>query len=94
MSRRTLHVITYDITDDGRRTKLAKLLLDYGDRMQYSLFEAELEPGDVETILKRAEDLVEPTDSLRVYALCASCCERVQTLGRRESIESDDLVVI
>ena len=39
----TLHsmfyLVTYDITDDQRRTKVAKILEDFGDRVQYSVFE-------------------------------------------------------
>jgi len=35
-------VIAYDITDDKRRRKLAKFLEGYGDRVQYSVFEARL----------------------------------------------------
>ncbi len=32
-------LISYDIPDDRRRTKLAHFLLDYGDRVHYSVFE-------------------------------------------------------
>mgnify|MGYP002748130839 FL=1 len=35
-TRRTL--IAYDIPDDKRRGRIAKLLLTYGDRIQYSVF--------------------------------------------------------
>jgi CRISPR-associated protein Cas2 len=36
------YIISYDIPDTKRRTKIAKTLLDFGDRVQYSVFEAEL----------------------------------------------------
>ncbi|MFT3876115.1 MAG: CRISPR-associated endonuclease Cas2 [Propioniciclava sp.] len=32
------YLIAYDIQDDHRRTRLAKLLERYGDRIQYSVF--------------------------------------------------------
>ena len=34
-------VIAYDISDDRRRLRVAKLLLSYGDRVQYSVFVAD-----------------------------------------------------
>ena len=36
-------VVAYDIPDDRRRTRVAKVLEDYGDRVQYSVFEMNLD---------------------------------------------------
>lgn len=38
-------LVAYDITDDGRRTRLAKVLSKYGDRVQYSIFVVDAAPG-------------------------------------------------
>lgn len=35
------YLIAYDIPNDKRRTRLAKKLLSYGDRVQYSVFVAD-----------------------------------------------------
>jgi CRISPR-associated protein Cas2 len=93
MNRR-LHVIAYDIAEDAPRTKLAKFLLDFGDRIQHSVFEADLETEDVERILARAEALVEPADSLRIYPLCAECAEKARSLGREGSVDLADLTIV
>ena len=37
MARRFI-LVSYDITDDRRRNRIVKTLLDYGDRIQYSVF--------------------------------------------------------
>jgi CRISPR-associated protein Cas2 len=37
MARRFI-LVSYDIADDRRRNKVFKTLLDYGDRIQYSVF--------------------------------------------------------
>ena len=42
-TRRTL--IAYDIPDDKRRGRIAKLLLTYGDRIQYSVFIVDVIPS-------------------------------------------------
>ena len=35
---RKFYFISYDITDDKRRNRVARILLDYGERVQYSVF--------------------------------------------------------
>ena len=37
------YLVSYDIPDTKRRTKLAKTLEDFGDRVQYSVFECILD---------------------------------------------------
>jgi len=87
-------VIAYDVSDDRRRNRLARLLLDYGDRVQGSVFEADLSSDEVERILSRAAELVESAESLKVYVLCADCADRVRSLGRDWPLGGDDLVLV
>ncbi len=69
------HIISYDITDNKMRNKMCRLLKDYGARVQYSVFECELEPAELTEMLKKAAPFLNGTDdSLRVYSLCQSCC--------------------
>jgi len=76
------YVISYDIEDDAKRTRLANILLDYGDRVQKSVFEADLTPGALEELLAKATRELEDEDNLRVYPLCGSCEQRIQNFGR------------
>jgi CRISPR-associated protein Cas2 len=89
-----LHVIAYDITIDGKRVKLAKMLLDYGDRVQNSVFEADIEAREVSLILKRASDLVDVGDSLRIYPICKTCVQRAILIGRQSPEVPPDWVLI
>ncbi|OYN91533.1 CRISPR-associated endonuclease Cas2 [Parenemella sanctibonifatiensis] len=59
------YLIAYDIPLDGRRTRLAKLLERYGDRVQYSVFMANLTPTqsirlqvELEDIMRAGEDSI------------------------------------
>ncbi len=45
MARR-FYVISYDVVDDRRRDRLYRLLLDHGDRVQYSVFCCQLNPRE------------------------------------------------
>lgn len=78
---RRCYLLAYDITDDARRARMATLLLDHGDRVQKSVFEAELSAAELEEILRGAAKLIHGEDSLRVYPLCASCAGEVRAVG-------------
>jgi CRISPR-associated protein Cas2 len=75
-------VIAYDIPDDRRRRKMANTLENFGDRVQFSVFEVIVEERDLETIVKKIEAvLVSEEDSVRLYPLCETCSSKVTVLG-------------
>ncbi len=74
-------VIGYDCSDDKRRLRLSKVLLDYGYRVQYSLFEAELKRKDFDEMLARIKKIVDGKgDSIRIYHICATCLDQTDLL--------------
>ena len=78
----TCYVITYDIADDRRRTKVHYILMGFGKRKQYWLFECFLTRKDVILLqAKVGEYLNNTSDSVRFYLLCANCVEKVHTIG-------------
>src|ERR1700730_18610003 len=82
-SRDTIcYVIAYDIPDDRRRTKVHQILLGFGKWMQYSLFECFLSGKELVLLqAKLAEHLEAREDSVRFYPLCATCVQKVETIG-------------
>ena len=80
--QRTKYVISYDIAKNSPRTKLATLLLDYGERLQKSVFQAELSREEVKIIQERAAPYVEAQDSLCFFPLCRSCVGGIVVVGR------------
>ena len=56
-ARRTL--IAYDIPDDRRRTKAAKVLLSYGDRVQYSVFVVDVSTAKLIELKTELRDVIE-----------------------------------
>lgn len=91
---RMLHVIAYDVSDDGRRTRLASLLLDYGDRVQKSVFEAKLTREELKALLARAAKYLEEDDRLRVYRLCQGCARHVASLGRQPDPAAEGCIIV
>lgn len=90
------YLVAYDISDDQRRTKVAKILEDFGDRVQYSVFEMDLERpeqlGEMQSRLGKVLDSA--TDSVRVYFLCQGCRAKIVILGQGEVYQDEDVYIV
>lgn len=75
-------VVTYDISDDKRRTKIHKVLSSYGQWMQFSVFECSLTPTQYTKLRNRLNKLIKAeVDSIRFYFLCECCQQKVERIG-------------
>lgn len=75
-------VISYDIVEDKRRTKVLKHLRGYGTHVQYSVFECDLSPKLLTQLQGELRNLIDlNTDSVRVYQLDAGSARRTQVIG-------------
>ena len=90
-----LILVSYDVPDDRRRTKIAALLKDFGERVQYSVFECLLEDAALDRLRAKLEaKVVAEEDSVRIYRLCAECRGKVEILGRGMRTEDPEVYVI
>ena len=90
-----LYLVTYDIPDDRRRTHLAKALLDFGSRVQYSVFECLLDNElykTMKSVIVRYID--DKEDSVRIYPLCAGCRRQIILLGGVPLSEDPEVIII
>ena len=77
-----LTVIAYDVTDDRRRERVSTLLADYGRRVNYSVFECELEAEEFTQLQAQLARLIDQReDRVILYRLCADCRDRKSALG-------------
>ena len=89
------YIVSYDIPDTPRRTKVAKILEDFGDRVQYSVFECLLEKGLLGKMISRLEKVVkEEEDSIRVYGLCANCEKVIKVMGQGEVTKEEKYYIL
>ena len=58
----SLYVATYDISDNRRRTHVARVLLQYGTRLQRSVFEVWLEPAELDEFRREVGVLLAVAD--------------------------------
>ena len=80
-------VISYDISDDRTRSKVANVLADYGKRVQYSVFECRVDTKTLEKIITMLKPFAEGNDSIRVYQICETCLKKAVLLGKGELTE-------
>ncbi|MHB9012827.1 MAG: CRISPR-associated endonuclease Cas2 [Ignavibacteriaceae bacterium] len=93
-------VVSYDvstITASGRRRlrKVAETCLDYGIRVQNSVFECIVEPEQWESLKgKLLAQYSNDEDSLRFYFLGSNWQRRLEHYGRETKLNIDDLLII
>lgn len=89
------YLVSYDIPDDKRRTKIAKTLKNFGQRVQYSVFECNLDTGLLDKLVAGMEKIISPDeDSVRVYALCAGCERGIVIMGTGEVTRDKDVYIL
>lgn len=75
-------VVTYDISEDRRRTKIHKILSSYGQWMQFSVFECNLTKTQYAKLRNRLSKLIKAEqDSIRFYFLCECCHGKIERIG-------------
>jgi CRISPR-associated protein Cas2 len=93
-------LVTYDVStvdSDGRRrlTRVAKTCLDYGQRVQNSVFECSVTPEQWAELRYRLIDKINPQqDSLRFYFLGKHWQQRVEHVGAKAVADLDGPLII
>ena len=91
------YLITYDIANDKKRTKLSDILETYGYRVNYSVFELEINKTKLKKLLSIIEEkelIDKKHDSLRFYHICENCLPKSFELSNRADIfEAHELFV-
>jgi CRISPR-associated protein Cas2 len=67
-------LVTYDIADPRRLNRVAKIMKDYGLRVQKSIFEVDVTIARFKTMRRRIEHELEPLeDGVKYFPLCGKC---------------------
>jgi CRISPR-associated protein Cas2 len=75
-------VVSYDIVDDRRRAKVHKAMLNFGRRVQYSVFECDIGAETAKKMHDRLQALIAPKeDSVRFYFLDEDAVKKILTMG-------------
>lgn len=94
---RSRFLIAYDVADDKRRAAAFKLLHDYGDRLQFSVFVCDLTDREAIDLRRRlAEGIHHQEDSVVIVGLGPSVNdigESLDTLGKPLTTKEKSIVI-
>ena len=88
-------VVSYDVVDDRKRTKIAKAMKSYGERVQKSVFECRIDDQQFIRMKKTLESIMDMNeDSVRFYFLCKGCVDRIEISGWGTVTEDESLIIV
>lgn len=88
-------LVSYDIVDDRRRSKVANALKNYGRRVQYSVFECILERDRIKKMIEVINGLInKQEDSVRIYQLCDTCLRKTKVCGVGKITEDEEMFIV
>lgn len=88
-------LVTYDVDTTSpqsrrRLRRVARACQDFGQRVQYSVFECQVDPAQWKVLRNRLISEIDPTrDSLRFYSLGANWRRRVEHVGAKAALDLD-----
>jgi CRISPR-associated protein Cas2 len=83
-------IVAYDIADDRRLTKVAKVMLDYGVRVQKSIFEVTVNKQVFREMKQRVEKIIVwEEDGVKYFPVCERCAGTVEIIGQGQFTDPD-----
>ncbi len=94
MSRIENFVVIYDIENTKNRTRLSRLLFEYGIRTQFSVFEVEVRQKEYNRFVKLLERKVKnKKDKIYIYPLDGNSAKRINRVGNLENSIINDFFI-
>ena len=93
-------LVTYDvetISAEGktRLRKVAKQCVNFGQRVQNSVFECLVDPAQFAELRHRLEEIIdEKKDSIRYYYLGSNWHNKVNHIGAKQKYDPEDTMII
>ncbi|MCQ2384316.1 MAG: CRISPR-associated endonuclease Cas2 [Paludibacteraceae bacterium] len=93
-------LVTYDVQTETpagqkRLRKVARLCMDYGLRVQNSVFECVLTEIQLAELKHKLEEVIDlENDSIRIYYLNRNENRRIITVGKNNAVDVEDSLII
>lgn len=95
-----LVLITYDVNTEDRNgkarlRKVAKQCVNYGQRVQNSVFECILDSGQCKLLKAKLLEIInEEKDSLRFYYLGNQYKSKIEHYGAKDTFEQEGVIIL
>lgn len=84
------YLAIYDIADPRRLSRVAKILKDYGTRVQQSKFEIDVNDKSFLELKSRIDKVIEPAeDGVKYIPLCERCLHKTEIIGQGRLIDPE-----
>lgn len=92
-------LVSYDVSinENGQKRlrRVARACKDYGQRVQFSVFECNVDPAQWTMLRQRLIDEIFPgTDSLRFYFLGSNWKNRIEHVGAKKSLDLEGPLIV
>ncbi len=93
-------LVSYDVktSEEGgarRLRRVAKVCKDYGQRVQYSVFECIVDPAQWTMMRQKLiNEIEEGSDSLRFYFLGSNWKHKVEHIGAKKAVDQEGPLII
>ncbi len=93
-------LVSYDVATSNpggprRLRRVAKICKNYGQRVQFSVFECIVDPAQWTKLKQQLLDEIDPeSDSLRFYFLGSNWRNRVEHVGAKEAFDQEGPLVV
>jgi len=93
-------LVSYDVAISSpggarRLRRVAKTCLNFGQRVQFSVFECVVEPAQWVTLKNQLESIIDTEhDSLRYYYLGSNWKRKVEHVGAKPTLDLDDPLIV
>jgi len=79
-------VVSYDITNNKRRSKVCNELKNYGEHVQYSVFDCEISRIQLIKLQTYLNKIINKRqDGVRYYFLCKKCRDKIKLQGKKST---------
>jgi len=90
--------VAYDVPDDRRRTRLAKVLENFGDRIQFSVFVVDVSPAKLLRMRAKVSEVIDPDSDSVLFCdlgLLSTLDEkRFSYLGQSRGITAEGAIIL
>jgi len=88
-------VSTTDANGAKRLRQVSKICQNYGQRVQYSVFECILDPAQWAVLKAKLISIIDPErDSLRFYFLGSNWKRRIEHIGAKEVVDLEEPLIV
>lgn len=94
-----LVLVSYDVAIEKngqkRLRRVAKTCKNYGQRVQYSVFECIVDPAQWTVFRQKLVDEIDPeTDSLRFYFLGSNWRRKIEHIGAKPAVDLEGPLIV